>query len=139
MIKKIFLLLVLSLLISPATFAQEIEVEKTQEKPNTTTYTNYRDCIKLFKLPFDKLYFLALSSVEANKYEIVEMQSRGGYIIFKAENKEFLITVLQKDKSYSFMKISPCDNNYYFSPNIPEKIFNQIALLFNTELKEIKL
>jgi len=77
--------------------------------------------------------------VEANKYEIVEMQSRGGYIIFKAENKEFLITVLQKDKSYSFMKISPCDNNYYFSPNIPEKIFNQIALLFNTELKEIKL
>ena len=139
MIKKIYLLLVLSLLISPATFAQEIEVEKTQEKPNTTTYTNYRDCIKLYKLPYDKLFFLALSSIEANKFEIVEMQSRGGYIIFKAENKEFLITVLQKDKLYSFMKISPCDNNYYFSPNIPEKIFNQIALLFNAELKEIKL
>lgn len=139
MIKKIFLLLVLSLLISPATFAYEIEVEKTQEKPNTTTYTNYRDCIKLYKLPYDKLFFLALSSIEANKFEIVEMQSRGGYIIFKAENKEFLITVLQKDKLYSFMKISPCDNNYYFSPNIPEKIFNQIALLFNAELKEIKL
>lgn len=139
MIKKIFLLLVLSLLISPATFAHEIEVEKTQEKPNTTTYTNYRDCIKLYKLPYDKLFFLALSSIEANKFEIVEMQSRGGYIIFKAENKEFLITVLQKDKLYSFMKISPCDNNYYFSPNIPEKIFNQIALLFNAELKEIKL
>lgn len=137
MIKKIILSVFLILFTTIPTIAEEVEIS-TQEK-RTVPYTNYRDCIKLYKLPFDKLFFLALSSVEANKYEIVEMQSRGGYIIFKAENKEFLITVLQKDKLYSFMKISPCDNNYYFSPTIPDKIFNQIALLFNTELKEIKL
>lgn len=137
MIGKILLSIVLLLFTTIQTLAEEIEIT-TQEKPSIT-YTNYRDCIKLYKLQFDKLFFLALSSIEANKYEIVEMQSRGGYIVFKAENKEFLITVLQKDKLYSYIKITPCDNNYYFSPQIPEKIFNQIALLFNTELKEIKL
>ena len=82
---------------------------------------------------------MALSAVGANNYEIVEMQSRNGYVIFKADNREFLLSVLKKDKNYTFLKLSPCDNNYYFSPQIPFKIFNYIALHFNNEVKEIKL
>lgn len=139
MIKKIFALLFMLGISCSFVLAEDVDVTMPQEKPNTLVYTNYRDCIKLYKLPFDKLYFIALSSVNANKYEIVEMQSRNGYIMFKAENKEFLLTVLQKDKDYSFIKLTPCDNNYYFSSNIPQNIFNQIALQFNTEIKEIKL
>lgn len=139
MIKKIFTLLFMLGISCSFVLAEDVDVTMPQEKPNTLVYTNYRDCIKLYKLPFDKLYFIALSSVNANKYEIVEMQSRNGYIIFKAENKEFLLTVLQKDKDYSFIKLTPCDNNYYFPSNIPQNIFNQIASQFNTEIKEIKL
>lgn len=139
MIKKIFTLLFMLGISCSFVLAEDVDVTMPQEKPNTLVYTNYRDCIKLYKLPFDKLYFIALSSVNANKYEIVEMQSRNGYIMFKAENKEFLLTVLQKDKDYSFIKLTPCDNNYYFPSNIPQNIFNQIASQFNTEIKEIKL
>lgn len=139
MIKKIFILFFMLGFGCSSILADDVDVTMPQEKPNTLIYTNYRDCIKLYKLPFDKLYFIALSSINANKYEILEMQSRNGYIMFKADNKEFLLTVLQKDKDYSFIKLTPCDNNYYFSSNIPQNIFNQIALQFNTEIKEIKL
>lgn len=137
--KKTLLLVFMFLLIGIPCFSNENTTEEVSVKKQNIDYTNFRDCIKLYKLPYDKLYFLALSSIEANKYEIMEMQSRGGYIIFKAEDKEFLISILQKDKYYTYMKIAPCDNNYFFSQKIPEKIFNQIALLFNSEIKEIKL
>lgn len=108
-------------------------------KQNQASYTNYKDCIKLYKLPFGKLFMLALSSVNSANYEILEMQSRNGYIIFKAEGREFLLDVLAKNKSYSYLKITPCDNNYYFNPKIPVKIFNGVTLHFNDEIKEIKI
>lgn len=104
----------------------------------TSSYTNYKDCIRLYKLPPQKLFFLALSSVNANKYEIVEIQSRSGYILFKANGKELLLDVLKKDKNFSYIKLTPADNSYYFSPTIPTKIFNYIDLHFNSEVKELK-
>lgn len=119
----------------PGFTKDELDNSYTQ---STSSYTNYRDCIKLYKLPFSKLYFLALSSVEANKYETLEMQSRNGYIIFKVDNREFLLSVMKKDKNYTFLKLTPCDNNYYFSPLIPQKIFNYINSHFNAEVKELK-
>ncbi len=106
--------------------------------PASTNYTSYKNCIRLYKLPQEKLFYLALSSVNANKFEILEMQSRSGYILFLAQGKEFLLDVLQKDKSFSYLKLSPADNNYYFSPTIPQKIFNYIDLNFNAEVKELK-
>ena len=107
-------------------------------KQTGSAYTNYRDCIRLYKLPFEKLFYLALSSVNENKFEIVEMQSRNGYILFEAEGREFLLTVMKKDKNFTFLRLTPADNNYYFSPFIPQKIFRQVDVNFNTEVKELK-
>lgn len=107
-------------------------------KQVSSSYTNYRNCIRLYKLPFEKLFYLALSSVNENKYEIVEMQSRNGYILFEAEGREFLLTVMKKDKNFTFLRLTPADNNYYFSPFIPQKIFRQVDVNFNTEIKELK-
>ena len=120
-----------------SSFAQDT-IDKTY-KQNSSSYTNYKDCIRLYKLPFSKLYFLALSSINFNKYETKEIQSRNGYIIFEAENREFLISVFKKDKNFTFLKITPCDNNYYFNPSIPRKIYNYIDLHFNNEVKELKM
>lgn len=118
------------------------QVQMTQVTPVTkqvsSAYTNYRDCIRLYKLPFEKLYYLALSSVNENKYEIIEMQSRNGYILFKADGREFLLTVMKKDKNFTFLKLTPADNNYYFSSFIPQKVFRQVDVNFNTEIKELK-
>lgn len=118
-------------------FAAEDELEASYAQ-TAAQYTNYRDCIKLYKLPFEKLFYLALSSVEGSKFELLEIQSRNGYLIFKADDKEFLISVFKKDKNSTFIKITPCDNSYYFSPQIPQKIFNYIVAHYNNEVKEIK-
>lgn len=137
--KKFIFTLLIAFMSSGCVFAQVQDDIDTSHAKTVASYTNYKDCIKLYKLPFDKTYLLALSAVGGNNYEIVEMQSRNGYVIFKADNREFLLSVLKKDKTYTFLKLSPCDNNYYFSPQIPFKIFNYIALHFNDEVKEIKL
>ncbi len=112
----------------------------TCEAKQTTqpVYTSYHDCIRLYKLPFGKLYFLALSAANSLGYEIKEMQSRNGYIIIEAEGKEFLLSANTKNKSYTYLKLSPCDNNYYFNPQIPKKIFNYVDLNFNMDIKDLK-
>lgn len=138
--KKVFVLIsiIFMFFVNPV-FAQDkndtMEVTYAQ---TAASYTNYRDCIRLYKLPYGKLYALALSSINSNKYEILEMQFRNGYVIFEAEGREFLLTAMKKDKSFTFLKVTPCDNNYYFSPTIPQKIFRYIDLNFNADLKELK-
>ena len=134
MLKKILFLVMISICL-PVFFAKTAMPVFAEGQ---ATYTNYKDCIRLYKLPFEKLYFLALSSVNANKYDIVEMQSRNGYIIFEANGKEFLLTIMKKDKNFAFLRVTPCDNNYYFSPQIPENIFRYVDLNFNMEVKELK-
>ena len=115
----------------------ESTIDKTY-KQNQASYTNYHDCIRLYKLPFGKLYFLAQSAANALNYEIKEMQSRNGYLIIEAEGREFLLDISAKDKTYTYLKLTPCDNNYYFNPQIPRKIFNYVDLHFNTDIKELK-
>jgi hypothetical protein len=130
-------LLVLFLLFVSTGFVQAVEQIDSAYKQTTASYTNYRDCIRLYKLPFEKLFSLSLASINENKYEIMEIQSRNGYIIFEVDGKEFLLTVMQKDKNYTYLKIAPADNNYYFSSLIPKKIFNLVDLNFNEEIKEL--
>lgn len=132
----IFILIIVGF-VSPSK-AQNTDAIETSYAQTTASYTSYKDCIRLYKLPYDKLYFLALSSINSNKYKILEMQSRNGYIIFEAEGREFLLNIMKKDKSFTFLKLTPCDNNYYFSPFIPQKIFRYVDLNFNTDIKELK-
>ena len=133
LISFIFLTFILPVFAQDKNDTMEVTYAQT-----AASYTNYRDCIRLYKLPYGKLYALALSSINSNKYEILEMQFRNGYVIFEAEGREFLLSVMKKDKSFTFLKLTPCDNNYYFSPAIPQKIFRYIDLNFNADLKELK-
>ena len=136
MIKKLFIITILLFTLNTNVIAQTTAT--TEPALPQATYTDYHNCIRLYKLPFGKLYFLALSAINANNYEILEQQSRNGYIIFQAENKEFLLSVMTKNKNYSFLRLTPADNNYFFNSKIPFKIFNYIDLNFNTEIKELK-
>lgn len=136
--KIIFIILVFCCFnIGQAALCEDI-LEATYAQ-NAAEYTNYKNCIRLYKLPYEKLYYLALSSIPASKFEIVEMQSRNGYIIFQTDNREFLLSIFKKDKNYTFIRLTPCDNNYYFSPSIVTKIFNYIDIHFNEEVKQLKM
>ncbi len=131
----------LFVLISFVSLSAQVSAESTLDKTHKQTqasYTSYHDCIRLYKLPFGKLYFLALSAANSLGYEIKEMQSRNGYIIIEEDGREFLLSVNAKNKTYTYLKLAPCDNNYYFNPLIPKRIFNYVDLNFNMDIKDLK-
>lgn len=66
------------------------------------------------------------------------MQSRNGYILFQANDKEFLLSVMKRDNKTSFVKITPADNNYAFSVLIPQRIFSYIDLNLMLPVQEVK-
>ncbi len=96
------------------------------------SYTNQENCTQTYRIPSEKLYFLTLSAINANKFQSLEAQTRGGFILFNAGKKQFLATVAKVDDKSSVLKIAPVDNSYYFSPSIVNNIFYYITL--NTTL-----
>ena len=103
--------------------------------PQTVSYDN---CTKTYYIPAEKLFYLTLASISANRFEIKEMQSKTGYILFKAAGKEFLATVVKLGVNKSMLKITPTNNNYYFAPGIVLNIFKYIDLNLNENITPIK-
>ena len=56
------------------------------------------------------------------------MQTKGGYIEFKAASKEFLAIISEVDNKNSILKITPTNGVYHFAPGIVYKIFEYISL-----------
>ncbi len=131
--KKICLFLTFLMIVS----AQSAKCAQTSTA-QPQTYASYQSCLRQYQLPFEKLYYLALSAVNSNKFEILEMQSRSGYILFEYNNKEFLLSIMKKDNKTSFIKLTPADNDYYFSSSIPQRIFSTIDMTIGLPVQEIK-
>lgn len=45
---------------------------------------------------------------------------------------------MKKDNKTSFIKLTPADNDYYFSSAIPQKIFSAIDLTLGIPVQEVK-
>lgn len=102
--------------------------------PQTVSYDN---CTKTYNISSEKLFYLTLASITANRFEIKEMQSKTGYILFKAANKEFLATVVYFGLNKSMLKITPTNNNYYFAPGIVTNIFKYIDINASSSIDSI--
>ncbi len=85
-------------------------------------------CVKIFQLKADDLFELTLAALEANNFAICEIQSRGGYITFKAANRDFLVVVSEIDNKNAILKITPANGVYHFAPGIVYKVFEYITL-----------
>ncbi len=94
----------------------------------TPQNVSFATCTHNFNMPADKLFYMAISSANANKFTIDEIQSKTGYILFTAVNKQFLASVLKKDSSHSQLKITPTNGVYYFQPGIVLNFFRYIEL-----------
>ncbi len=98
----------------------------------------FDDCTKEYNMNQEKLYYLTIAAINENRFEIEELQSKTGYILFKAVNKEFLATVVKLGVNKSMLKITPTNNNYYFAPGIVLNIFKYIDLNLNENITPIK-
>ena len=134
-IKKILsILFLLNLMIFNAVNAEEL----TMQQLTTPTNMNFSDCTKSYNIPVDQLYLLSIDSIAANRFEIKELQSKMGYVLFKAAGRDFLATTAFYGPNKSILRITPVNNNYYFAPGIVLNIFKFIDLNLNEEIKPIQ-
>ena len=85
-------------------------------------------CNKIFNIECEELFNLTLAAIIANNFSIEELQTKGGYIEFKAASKEFLAIISEVDNKNSILKITPTNGVYHFAPGIVYKIFEYISL-----------
>ena len=129
-------LLFLALLSISVVLAAE-QPRPTNPTPPITVPQNimFQNCTKIFAVNKEKLFYLTLSSLSANRFAIDEVQTANGYIIFTVNRNKYLATVASVDSANAILKITPCNNVYNFPPGILLNIFKYIDLNLNTEIK----
>jgi len=98
---------------------------------------SFQKCTKIFPVDSEKLFYLAIASINANRFTINEIQSKSGYVLFSVLQKQFLLSVANVDKKNAIVKITPANNNYYFPEGIVTNIFKYIDL--NTDKEVLKI
>ena len=135
---KFRVLVVMMLLFAGFAFAEGEQVNSVPSVPSLTTPQNisFEHCTKMFEgVNKEKLFYLTLSAVNANKFSIEEIQTNNGYIMFSAAKNKYLATVAGIDDKNSILKITPCNDIYYFQPGIVVNMFKYIEMNKNTEIK----
>ena len=84
------------------------------------------DCTKTFPVGFEKLYYLTLAGVNDCNYNIDEVQSKNGYVVFNTGGRKFLAAVIYVSSSKSMLRITPYNGNYEFDGAIPQNLFNYV-------------
>ena len=142
MVMKNFLILCLLMLFVPFTVLSvqaEESVQVSELQLITPHNIDFSKCVKTYDFPVEKLFYLAILAINANHFEIEELQSKMGYILFRAVNKNFLMSVVKIDSERSMLKITPADNVYFFPYGVVYNIFRYIDLNSNEQLQELNL
>ena len=118
--------------------AEPVQVgAQPQAAPPITQPQNiaFEYCTKMFEVNKEKLFYLTLAAVNANRFAIEEIQTSNGYIIFTAANNKYLATIAGIDANNSILKITPCNDIYFFQPGVILGIFKYVGMNINTEIK----
>ena len=135
---KLRVLIISFLLTFSTAYAELVEnVAQPAAAPPITQAQNiaFENCTKMFPVNKEKLFYLTLSAVTANKFSIDEIQTQNGYVIFSAANNKYLATIAGIDADNSILKITPCNDIYFFPPGIFLGMYKYIELNLNTEIK----
>ena len=138
--KKLFITLGL-IFIANITYANEGQVIQAVHQPQPTANPltvaqniMFENCTKIFNVNQEKLFYLTLASISANRFNIDEIQSANGYIIFSANRNKYLASIAKVDKTNAILKITPCNNVYNFPPGIITNTFKYIDLNLTTKI-----
>lgn len=117
--------------------AQTAQTEQPKPTPNPLTVAQnimFENCTKIFGVNQEKLFYLTLASISANRFNIDEIQTSNGYIIFSANRNKYLASIAKVDKTNAILKITPCNNVYNFPPGIITNTFKYIDLNLTTKI-----
>lgn len=126
--KKLLIFICLSILILPKSFANDVTQIQRANPLTVSQSISFEDCTKIFNINQEKLFYLTLASISANRFNIDEIQSNNGYIIFSANRNKYLASIAKIDKTNAILKITPCNNIYNFPPGVITNTFKYIDL-----------
>ena len=112
-------------------------VQSATTSPVQPQPVDFGVCNKFFKLDNQKLFYLTLAGMNANRFKIDEIQSRSGYILFTIAQRQYLASIINIDSQNSMLKIIPCNNIYYFPVGVVQNMFKYIELNINTPVQNI--
>ena len=124
-IKLLFTTLLVLMLGASNVWAEESMSLSTMVTPQNV---DYNLCTRNYILTPEKLFYMAIASINANRFTIDEIQSKTGYILFTAVGRQYLASVVKVDSSKSMLRITPTSNNYFFAPGIVLNVFRDIDL-----------
>lgn len=87
--------------------------------------TLLNSCIREYSIKGGDLYLNALSAIYENKFEVLEMQSKNGLILFRAGRTDFLATVYSV-KNGSGIKILPANSDFGTGIEVQNLIFKTL-------------
>jgi len=131
--RYIFILLTL-IFVSANVFANENGATQIQNPAVSFQNIQYEDCSKIYNINKEKLFYLSVGAINSSKYKLEEIQTQNGYIIFSTGKNKYLLTIAGIDNENSILKITPCNNLYYFQPVIISDIFKYIESNKDTTL-----
>ena len=140
MILRVFTVFLFIFFITNSSFAENVVQTTLLQPPAQTSLTTpqkiaYANCTKMFAVNKEKLFYLTLAAVNANKFQIDEIQTENGYVIFTVAENKYLATIAGIDAQNSILKITPCNDVYFFPPGVFLGMFKYIDLNINTEIK----
>lgn len=140
-ISKLLLVLAVFCYIFTPAHANSVPIQPLPPQPSAVTPqpVDFASCTKFFKMDSQKLFYLTLAGVNANRFKIDEIQSKCGYVLFSVSQKQFLATIVTVDSKNSMLKITPCNNVYYFPVGIVQNMFKYVELNVNTPVTQLSV
>ena len=138
--KKLVMLGFILLFAAVPAFAEENPAAQLAEIELVTPQNiDFSKCVQTFNFPVEKLFYMSILAINANNFQIEELQSKTGYILFRAVNKNFLMSVVKIDAEHSMLKITPADNVYFFPYGIVHNIYKYIELNADEQLQGLEV
>ena len=129
---KIFFIFIISMVMFSGAAYSEGE-QSSLSTLITAQNVPFERCYAIYNTDNVSLFFLTLAGINANRFQVNEIQSKSGYILFTAVNKQFLASISNVNKNQGLLRITPVDGVYYFQPGIVLNIFKFVEL--NVEQK----
>ena len=97
------------------------------------------ECYKIYPVDADTLYMSAVSAIaSSDKFEISELQTKNGYILFTYNLRYYLLTLTKRYKNQSEIKILPQNSNYSNMPDVAKEVFALIDQQLKIPMEQIK-
>ena len=142
MVKKFLLLFCTIFAFASCVGAEDLMIETSpaaMQELVTPKKIDFSACTKVYNFPVEKLFYMGILAINANRFEIEELQSKMGYILFKGANKTFLMSVIKVDGEHSMLKITPADNIYVFPYGVVYNIYKYIDMNAEEQLQGLEV